>query len=256
MSSLSPPPTLPERAVDAFHDLGYAVVSGIGTPDDLLRVQELLDPLFDRFESLPASVAVDLGGGGPTPSIPELNATARLEPRLLDTRVFHNCRRAAERLCGRRVTFWGDHAIYKPAHNKRATAWHQDRAYAGHPFSDDVVTFWVPLQDVTEEMGCMRFVPRSHRAGLLPHAPREGGAASRVLSLRNVDEDAALACPIPTGSATVHGALTIHATGPNATDRMRRAWIVAFSPCHPYGIARAATAAVALARTVRAAIRG
>src|SRR5438445_3082256 len=81
-----------------------------------------------------------------------------LEPQLAHTLTFTRCAAVAERLLGRPVEHRFDHAIYKPAFNGAATSWHQDEAYA---LARKILSahFWVPLQDVTRDMGCMEFIP-------------------------------------------------------------------------------------------------
>jgi len=81
-----------------------------------------------------------------------------LEPQLAHTLPFTRCAAVAERLLGRPVEHRFDHAIYKPAFNGAATSWHQDEAYA---LERKILSahFWVPLQDVTRDMGCMEFIP-------------------------------------------------------------------------------------------------
>ena len=82
--------------------------------------------------------------------------------------TFSRCRALAEALLDRPVQYRFDHAIYKPAFNGRATAWHQDEAYTLDP---TLVTahFWGPMQDVSVQMGCMQFIPGSHRERIWPH---------------------------------------------------------------------------------------
>lgn len=48
--------------------------------------------------------------------------------------------------------------------------WHQDIAVT-HPDSDaaDIVTFWLPLVDATQETGCMEIIPNIFRKGYLRH---------------------------------------------------------------------------------------
>src|SRR6516164_605771 len=62
------------------------------------------------------------------------------------------------------VRLWHDQALYKEAGGRETDA-HQDQPY--WPMNEtDTVTAWVPLVDVDDELGCMGYVPGSHRAGL------------------------------------------------------------------------------------------
>lgn len=76
----------------------------------------------------------------------------------------------------------------------------------------------------------MRFVPGSHKTGLRPHAPVFGSdrSKSHALGTELAPEDVVDTVPIKSGSVTVHSERVIHGSGPNATDGLRRAWVLAF----------------------------
>jgi ectoine hydroxylase-related dioxygenase (phytanoyl-CoA dioxygenase family) len=93
------------------------------------------------------------------------------------------------------------------------------------------VQFWVALDDVDLDNGCMQFVPAHHHDGTAAHVVASGDPddSGRLLAYADVSEaspELAVACPLAAGGATIHTALTPHATGPNTTtDRARRAYI-------------------------------
>lgn len=251
-------PRLTKEQVDQYHDQGFLAIDAVTTGDDLTRIQQAIDALFDRFHTLPKNVALDIAQDGKAamsaPRIPEINNAIRLAPELSSSATFQNCRAIAQQLLDRAPRFAGDHAIYKPPRNKKETPWHQDQAYLGHPFAGRTVSFWVPLQTVTADMGCMRFIPGSHKRGVLPHHKWQHNPQAHALTTDDVDLSAVVTCPLPAGGATVHCPLTLHATGPNDADVTRRAWIFAFTANRPYGFVRAATVAVSVARRVRSMV--
>jgi hypothetical protein len=137
-----------------------------------------------------------------------------------------------------------DMLIYKEPGQRAETPWHQDFSYAQMPFTpagvaiptDAYVQFWVALDDVDEENGCMHFVPGAHRQPLLPHYVAGGDAdySQRLLAIeapeQALDLDRAVACPLKAGGATVHNYGTPHFTSGNLTrDRPRRAYIFNFA---------------------------
>jgi hypothetical protein len=134
--------------------------------------------------------------------------------------------------------------IYKEPGQTATTPWHQDYAYtqmpsapAGIPIPHDTfLQFWVALDDVDAENGCMHFLPGEHRAPLHEHyvAGGEPTYSQRLLAIKNpaseLDLSRAIACPLRAGGATVHGYGTPHFTPGNRTkDRPRRAYIFNFS---------------------------
>jgi hypothetical protein len=223
------------------------------TTEDVELIRSLLDPLFERFEDL-GTRAVDIAGPyrpGETPRSPEIGEPSALAPGLKQTLAFSRCRELARRLLGVPVGHVFDHAIYKSPRNQAATGWHQDQAYAQGAVAPWSVHFWIPLQDATEQNGCLWYVPGSHRTGPAAHRvanPRTAGASSvsagATLTLNEVDASRAVSCPLAVGGVAIHHPLTFHYAGPNQTDDYRRAWILHFgafghwrSKWHPRALA-------------------
>jgi ectoine hydroxylase-related dioxygenase (phytanoyl-CoA dioxygenase family) len=233
-----------DDAIARFHRDGFTIVTGLTTQQDLDQVARLLAGLYSRFqELLDARRAYDLGSGRDAARpILEINQTGELEPRLTNTLTFKRCAAVAERLLGRPVEYHFDHAIYKPPFNGAATPWHQDEAYDHKSAVEGraplwalerkylSVHFWVPLQDVTHDMGCMEFIPGSHRGALARHHRRDRLRDAHALELVGLDTTQAVACPIRAGDATVHFPRTAHYTGPNRTGTARMAWVLVFGP--------------------------
>jgi len=119
-------PTLSQEA--RFKTDGFLKIESLTTPEDIARIRSLLDPLFDRFDSIGPN-AIDIGGPqerGAAPRQPEINEAIHFEPALRKTQAFMRCRELAQRILGVPVGYVFDHAIYKPPHNNTPTAWHQD----------------------------------------------------------------------------------------------------------------------------------
>lgn len=232
--------TLSSAQIADFHMRGYLSLESITTRADILRIQELLEGLFARFDQLPPELALDLGdvkNHRGQQAIPQINTASTFEPRLLDTLYFQNARRVAQRLMNSEVTCTWDHAIYKPPMNGKETPWHQDLAYGVRSSKTDPqiqvglgCNFWMPLQDVTVDAGCMQFIPYSNHINLLPHHEVGHDPKVHTLETDGVDRSKAVACPIPAGGCTIHSPKTLHYTGPNLTDNWRRVWILFFKP--------------------------
>ncbi len=228
-------PLLTPEQVARFYRQGFLVVPELTIEEDAERIREILGRLYGRFHRLPRTQALDLGDEARPdgePQIPEINWTLRLAPRLRSTLAFARCREIAAQLLGGQADHTGyDHAILKPPHNGRATPWHQDQAFTEDRGPLSSIHFWIALQPVPVEMGCMQFVPGSHLSPLLPHRPVR--AHAHAMEAAGVDLSTAVACPLPAGGATVHLPRTLHATGPNLTDQPRFAWGLEFGPPLP-----------------------
>jgi ectoine hydroxylase-related dioxygenase (phytanoyl-CoA dioxygenase family) len=211
--------------VERFHRDGYLVVSRpILSAAQIQRLRDLILPLFATLDRLPEEWVHDLGTPSPegTTSIHEVIFTAEVDPRIRLTSAYRAIRAVAGELIGAPATLNFDHAILKPAHSTATTPWHQDLAFN----ADDETTanFWVPLVDITPAIGCMRYIPGSHRAELFTHESRGRDA----LQAMGVDESDEVLCPVPVGGFTVHGQRTLHSTGANTTDTDRPTWTVKF----------------------------
>jgi len=124
------------------------------------------------------------------------------------------------------VRLYHDQALYKPAGGK-PTPWHQDQFY--WPLeTEHTVTMWMPLVDVTRNMGTMLFASGSHREGSLV-----GSAISeeshrlfdRLISDRGwtIESD-----DVRAGDATFHAGWTVHSAHPNTSGRIRKVLTVIY----------------------------
>jgi hypothetical protein len=255
-------PAAADSPAQQFARNGFASIQSLTTPQDIARIRSLLDPLFERFDSL-GDRAVDIAGPrapGAAMRSPEINEAVKLEPALKNTLAYARCKQIAREFLGVPVGYMFDHAIYKLPRNKASTAWHQDEAYSGRTIPLRSVHFWIPLQDATVDNGCMWFIPGSNLGGVLPHhvaAVRTIGPAHKpagaTITTNDVDPTKAVACPLQVGSATVHHPLTLHYTGANQTDAYRRAWILHFGA---YGRARFLLHPKMIASRIYAFLRG
>ena len=207
---------------DGFVSIAQPIVG----PDELDAVRAIVAQLLPRAHGRHVR---DLGRGGPDEGeILEIEETTELAPELRRTAVFRRCRQLATELLGTPMAPFYDHIIRKPPHNRAATAWHQDSAYAAvrTPLPPSA-HIWFALQDVTVDNGCMQFVPGSHRTPVR-HRPRGGDPTADALEAVEVATDAAVACPLPAGGVTIHHPGVLHHTGPNHSDHPRVAWILQF----------------------------
>jgi hypothetical protein len=251
-SALPELPDLAPATVAGFQRHGFAVLEGVTTREDLDQIAQIVTELYGRFDQFARQRrAYDLGPStdGP-PKILEINQALELAPALEATLTFARCRALAGALLGRRAEHRFDHTIYKPPFNGAATAWHQDDAYtawrqdeAYTPWPEESDTrdpglttahFWVPLHDVSVAMGCMHFIPGSHRLPMRRHHQRDPQAPS--LEVDDVDVSRAVACPLRAGDATVHCGRTLHYTGPNLTATPRIAWSLNFGSRRSVGV--------------------
>ena len=127
----------------------------------------------------------------------------------------------ASRLMNARIEFWYDQFLAKPPRDGAPTYWHQDEGYWGRNLLDRGITCWMPLHDVDQRNGCMHFIDRGHRDGVLVH--RQPGHIQSDLLYCEPDLARMVACPLRAGSVTFHHGKTPHMTPANLSDEWRRA---------------------------------
>ncbi len=229
--SSRPPATLflTREMCEAFDMEGHLVIRSITTPEEIAAIRDVYDRLFasragwetgDWFDF----VGEDVGAA----AFPQMLDLSRYAPSLRDTRLWANAEAAAKQLLGPEAQSIFEHGLCKPALNGPSTPWHQDQAFVLAGSRHISISFWVPLQPVTVESGCMQFVPRSHLGPLYSHRPLNGNLRIHALEALGADVSGAVACPLNVGDATVHHRMTLHGAGPNLTSESRRAYTVGF----------------------------
>jgi ectoine hydroxylase-related dioxygenase (phytanoyl-CoA dioxygenase family) len=135
-------------------------------------------------------------------------------PRVLD---------AVEQVLGPNLLVWSVELFIKEPGSGKIVSWHQDLTYWGMGETDEELTAWIALSDVSVKAGCMRFIPGSHMNPILPHADSfaADNLLSRGQSLEGVDETAAVHGPLAPGEMSFHHGRTFHASGPNLGDDRR-----------------------------------
>jgi hypothetical protein len=135
----------------------------------------------------------------------------------------------------------------KPPFSRSVVLWHQDEAFYQY-FSEQrpegyrSLNFWIALDDATAESGCLKYIPRSHLGGLLPHRftpsshvegllPAQSasdGEGDNTLFVPSVDERDVVHAAIPAGGANMHHCRTLHSSDCNDTPASRRAFVIIY----------------------------
>ncbi len=137
---------------------------------------------------------------------------------------------AASQLLGNKpVRFWHDQIFYKPPKKGGVVAWHQDYSYWTRTKPVAHITCWCALDDATIENGCLQYIPKSDKWGLLPKTVI-AGELQGIREFLNDEQKKQLDNPKPTpvkaGEAIFHHSLTLHGSGENKSSRPRRAFVI------------------------------
>lgn len=128
-----------------------------------------------------------------------------------------------EGLLGPDLLVWSVELFIKEPGDGTHVTWHQDITYWGMGETNEEVTAWLALSDVTVEAGCMRFIPGSHKNGIVDHTDTfaDDNLLSRGQHITNVDETAAVPGPLQPGEISLHHGRTFHASAPNRSHDRR-----------------------------------
>ncbi|MFX0557115.1 phytanoyl-CoA dioxygenase family protein [Maribacter sp. CXY002] len=126
------------------------------------------------------------------------------------------------------VRFWHDQVFSKPAKHGGVVAWHQDYSYWTRTVAMQHLTCWTGLDDATTNNGCLHYVPKSHKWGLL-NAPELAGDMNGLLNFLT-DEQKNEFNPVPieleAGYGTFHHPLLVHGSFENKSKNPRRAFVL------------------------------
>jgi hypothetical protein len=122
-----------------------------------------------------------------------------------------------------------DMHIIKPP-GAAGSTYHQDSSEHG---SDRVgeLQFWLALDEVTPEMGAMRFVSHTHREGPLGSVFNDD-RGDLLVQYPNLTTELELSPPLhyQPGDCTVHHGYTVHGGPDNTTDKPRLSYLFSYSP--------------------------
>jgi ectoine hydroxylase-related dioxygenase (phytanoyl-CoA dioxygenase family) len=138
--------------------------------------------------------------------------------------------KAGQLLGIRRLRFWHDQVFYKPPRHPGVVTWHQDYSYWTRATPAGHLTCWIGLDDSTEENGCLKYVPGSHRWGLLPKISltEDMDAVKGHLTPEQAAAFEPVSMVLKAGECTYHHSHTVHGSYGNRSDRPRRGVVLNF----------------------------
>ncbi|MEU3017497.1 phytanoyl-CoA dioxygenase family protein [Nocardiopsis sp. NPDC007018] len=216
---LHDPTALRERLVEE----GYLYLPGFLPADDMIRVRTILAQsltdhgwLTDPHSLTMASPGLQFSGESFSrvyPSVQQVEDFHRLAQHSRFTEV-------TEALLGGPV-FCHPARVLRlatPRESRYTTRAHQD--FAVLHVTSDVLTCWVTFTQCDSEQQGLRLIPRSHRNGYLPTDETQGGSRPLYLGVAPDDPRWVTADYAP-GDLVLFHSLTVHAGGPNRSDRLR-----------------------------------
>lgn len=128
---------------------------------------------------------------------------------------------AADLMGAAAVRLYQDLVFFKEPGGK-FTAWHQDNTYSPLD-ADNTITMWMPLVDVSVEMGALTFATGSHKWGALSSLAISDQAEEYFGKLIDERGFPVVSSAMKAGDATFHSGWMLHHASPNKTNRTREA---------------------------------
>ena len=222
---LTSPYALTPAQISAFRDNGHVLLEGLAKPDEMAHFQPAIRAAADRFNTERRALAERDTYGKAFLQIMNLWTRDEEVRKFVLAERFANV--AAQLLGVERVRVYHDQALYKEP-GGGPTPWHQDQFY--WPLdTDQTITMWMPLVDITQDMGMLNFASGSQRDGSITDTPISDDSErifSEYVSDKGypVTEQAAMRA----GDATFHGGWTIHNAPGNASDTTREVMTVIY----------------------------
>ena len=219
----------PEQ-ISQYREQGYVLVANIFSPDELDRMVAAFDEIVRRRSGATDEVASGWNGGWQD-NLQEMRLVHADDVQAYSaewTRVLVHDRftEAMADLIGPNVQLHHSKLFQKPPENGAAFPMHQDYAYFPHEMHS-VMACTIHLSDSTEEMGCMRVVPASHKLGPLAlYQETNGKKGALYLDPNEYPIEKGTSCAARQGDVLFFNYLTIHGSGINVSDRARKTVLV------------------------------
>ena len=130
------------------------------------------------------------------------------------------------------VSVWTNKLNLKRAGEGSGFGWHQDSPYWVHDSDhvDLLPNVYLAFDDASVDNGCLRIIRRSHRDGCLPGTSDGTQLGGFFTDPSCFDESDEVLLEVPAGSLVFFDPHTIHGSGPNHSEKARRAFIMTFQP--------------------------
>ncbi len=211
-----------------FFRNGFVRLEAYLTPEEVQNLEKNLQRYLSEIAPglPPTDVFYEIQGRAET--LKQMQKMEAHDPFFQSITVLPKFAKLAEALLDTPVVLRGVELFNKPAGIGKPTPPHQD-GYYFCLVPSQAVTLWFPLDPVSEENGCIRYVRGSHRKGIRPHRVSNILGFSQGLSDWGSEDEAAevkaLASP---GDLLAHHCDLIHRADANPSRISRRALAIVY----------------------------
>jgi ectoine hydroxylase-related dioxygenase (phytanoyl-CoA dioxygenase family) len=217
--------------VEQFHEQGFLIFENVLEPDELEamrgRAELIASGALPEDSGIKRQVEPGVARGEMDAATFELSLRKMTGLALAHDPVFEAHAKRARlveiiaSLLGPDLTLYQDQLFMKAPRVGSRQPYHQDQP-AGFNIDppEALVTIWTGLDESTEENGCLRYLPGSHKLGPLTKEQRAEWEA-KALAGELQDE---VPLVLPPGGCGVHHGWLLHASNVNTSEKRRRGY--------------------------------
>jgi phytanoyl-CoA hydroxylase len=218
---------LTSEQVEAYHTHGYITVAGVLSAQEIEELRCVTEEFVDRSRNATDHTDefdLEPGHTAATPRLRRLKYPEALHPAYDRVMRHQAIVDMVAQLVGPNVRHFGGKLNMKAAGFGSPVEWHQDFAFAART-NDDMLAVGVPLDDMTEENGCLLVVPRSHKGPIYNHF--QGDVFVGGITDPDFDPGDVVPLELAAGDISIHHGRSLHASAPNTSpDKPRRLYLL------------------------------
>ncbi len=220
---------LTQEQIDFYQTNGYIVVENAISAKDIAELRKITDEFVDKSREVTAHTNVfDLEPGhtSESPQLRRLKNPVALHP-IYDRMLRHDyILDSVAQLIGPNVRYDTSKLNMKSAGFGSPVEWHQDFAFATDPSNDDMLSVGLAIDDMTQDNGCLLFVPGSHKGPIYDHYQNDVFVGA--ITDPDFRPDNAVPIEVKAGGITIHHTRTLHASAPNLSGQSRRLFLLQY----------------------------
>jgi phytanoyl-CoA hydroxylase len=221
--------TSPAEISAFFHENGYYVAKGVYSPDEIATLETDFDRIVAQLRGSGEVVDARWGGAAIDKIAPKDTSVVHTHNVQIYSaawlRAFFQLRflDVATAILGPDVVLHHSKLFQKPAEKGAPFPMHQDWSYFPS-IHDTMIAAIIHVSEATDEMGCLRVYPGSHRLGR--KAESNGQAATDDNFLKDYPIEKATLVEAEPGDVVFFHYFTLHGSMPNRSRKVRKTVLV------------------------------